>query len=128
MRNRFTAALMVTSLATSLLTLGAPAAHASSKGRRNVALGLGAIAAYELLRGKTRGDGARKARDPDLKVFRLRLGEEQHQELTGWVQDLAEEQGREPALVVYDLVKEAHAQLKKAAPATLPLEPRRRAG
>ena len=36
-----------------LMTAGAPGAHASSKGRKNTTLGLGALSAYGLLTGKT---------------------------------------------------------------------------
>jgi len=53
MRCRFTAGLLTAALAASMFTLGAPRAGASSKGRKNTLLGLGALAAYELLRGKT---------------------------------------------------------------------------
>jgi hypothetical protein len=53
MRNRFTAGLLATTLGAGLLTVGAPGAHAGSKGRKNTAIGLGALAAYGLLRGKT---------------------------------------------------------------------------
>jgi len=53
MRYRFTAGFLATLLGASLFAVGAPSAHASSKGRKNVALGLGAVAVYELLRGKT---------------------------------------------------------------------------
>src|SRR5690242_16028073 len=53
MRYRFTAGLLAAALAAGIMTVGAPAARASSKGRKNFAIGLGALAAYELLRGKT---------------------------------------------------------------------------
>ena len=53
MRQRFTAGLLTVTLSAGLFTLGVPGARASSKGRRNTALGLGAVAAYELLTGKT---------------------------------------------------------------------------
>ena len=53
MRSRFTAGLLTVTLAASMVALGAPAARAGSKGRKNTALGLGALAVYELLRGKT---------------------------------------------------------------------------
>jgi hypothetical protein len=53
MRSRFTAGLLALALGASLFSIGTLPAHASSKGRKNVALGLGAVAAYELLRGKT---------------------------------------------------------------------------
>lgn len=53
MRSHFTSGLLAAALAAGMVTVGAPQARASSKGRRNFALGLGAVAAYELLRGKT---------------------------------------------------------------------------
>jgi len=53
MRHRFTAGLLATTIGASLLAVGTPAAHASSKGRKNTSLGLGAVAIYELLRGNT---------------------------------------------------------------------------
>jgi len=53
MRLRITAGLLVAALAAGMLTLRAPPVLAGSKGRRNFALGLGALAAYELLQGKT---------------------------------------------------------------------------
>jgi hypothetical protein len=53
MRHRFTAGLLTMTLGTGLLAMGAPQAHASSKGRKNTAIGLGALAAYGLLSGKT---------------------------------------------------------------------------
>src|SRR5438093_7147645 len=53
MRHRFTAGLLSMALGAGLLSAGAPGAHASSKGRKNTALGLGALAAYGLLSGKT---------------------------------------------------------------------------
>src|SRR5947209_5836945 len=53
MRPRFTAGLLAAALAAGLMSAGAPQARASSKGRKNFAIGLGALAAYELLRGKT---------------------------------------------------------------------------
>lgn len=53
MRHRFTAGLMTAALGAGLLAVGAPGAHAGSKGRKNTALGLGAVAAYGLLSGKT---------------------------------------------------------------------------
>jgi hypothetical protein len=56
MRHRFTASLLAATFAVGLLAIGAPQARASSKGRRNTAIGLGALAAYELLSGKT-GNG-----------------------------------------------------------------------
>jgi hypothetical protein len=53
MRHRFTAGMMAAAMGIGLLATGVPQAQASSKGRKNTALGLGAAAAYELLRGKT---------------------------------------------------------------------------
>jgi hypothetical protein len=53
MRQRFTAGLLSAALGAGLLTVGAPGAHASSKGRKNTTLGLGALSAYGLLTGKT---------------------------------------------------------------------------
>src|SRR5436190_1029851 len=53
MRYRFTAGLLTVTLCAGMLAMGAPQASASSKGRKNTLLGLGALAAYELLRGKT---------------------------------------------------------------------------
>jgi hypothetical protein len=53
MRCRFTAGLLTVALAAGLFTLGGPRASASSNGRKNTTLGLGALAAYELLRGNT---------------------------------------------------------------------------
>jgi hypothetical protein len=53
MRQRFTAGLLSVALGAGLLSAGAPGAHASSKGRKNTALVLGALAAYGLLSGKT---------------------------------------------------------------------------
>ena len=53
MRQRFTAGLLSAALGAGLLTAGASGAHASSKGRKNTTLGLGALAAYGLLSGKT---------------------------------------------------------------------------
>lgn len=53
MRYRFTAGLLTVALAASMFALGAPRAGASSKGRRNTAIGLGAVALYQLLRGQT---------------------------------------------------------------------------
>ena len=44
MRSRFTAGLLATTMGASLLVVGAPGAHASSKGRKNTSLGLGAVA------------------------------------------------------------------------------------
>jgi hypothetical protein len=53
MRQRFTAGLLSAALGAGLLAAGTPDAHASSKGRKNTTLGLGALAAYGLLSGKT---------------------------------------------------------------------------
>jgi hypothetical protein len=53
MSYRMTAGLLVAALGVGLLGLGAPGAHASSKGRKNTTLGLGGLAAYQLLKGKT---------------------------------------------------------------------------
>jgi hypothetical protein len=53
MRHRFTAGLLTVAMGAGLMTVGAPAVHASSKGRKNTAIGLGALAAYGLLSGKT---------------------------------------------------------------------------
>lgn len=51
MRKRFTAGLLAIAAAASLALPGV--ALASSKGRRNTALGLSGLAAYELFRGHT---------------------------------------------------------------------------
>src|SRR5262245_39409054 len=53
MRHRWISGLMAIAVAASLFTFGLPAAQASSKGRLNTTLGLGAATAYTLLRGKT---------------------------------------------------------------------------
>jgi hypothetical protein len=53
MRIRFTAGLLVAALAAGMMTVGSPQARASSNGRKNFAIGLGGLAAYGLLRGKT---------------------------------------------------------------------------
>jgi len=53
MKYRWTAGLLVTALGVGLLGIGTPGAHASSKGRKNTALILGGVAAYQLLKGKT---------------------------------------------------------------------------
>jgi hypothetical protein len=53
MRHRFTAGLLTATLGAGLLAAGVSQANASSKGRKNTALGLGAAAAYGLLSGKT---------------------------------------------------------------------------
>jgi hypothetical protein len=51
MRKMWMAGALALSLGAGLV--GSPPAEAGSKGRKNTALGLGAAAAYELLRGKT---------------------------------------------------------------------------
>jgi len=56
MRHRFTAGLLAATFAAGLFAIGAPRVDASSKGRKNTVLGLGALAAYELFSGKT-GNG-----------------------------------------------------------------------
>ena len=53
MKARWIAGLMALVVSSGLLLTGAPAAHASSKGRKNMALALGAATIYSLLRGKT---------------------------------------------------------------------------
>jgi hypothetical protein len=53
MQNRWTAGLLVTALGVGLLGMSTPRADASSKGRKNTALLLGGVAAYQLLKGKT---------------------------------------------------------------------------
>jgi hypothetical protein len=53
MRLRFTTGLLAAALAAGTMGIGAPQARASSNGRKNFAIGLGALAAYGLLRGKT---------------------------------------------------------------------------
>lgn len=53
MKYRGTAGLLVAALGVGLLGIGTPPAHASSKGRKNTALLLGGVAAYQLLKGKT---------------------------------------------------------------------------
>src|SRR5439155_30510 len=53
MRHRFTAGLLTLTVSAGLVGFGAPTAHASSKGRKNTAIGLGALAVYGLLSGKT---------------------------------------------------------------------------
>jgi hypothetical protein len=53
MRNRFTAGLLATAVGAGLLTVCASGAHAGSKGRKNTTIGLGALAAYGLLKGNT---------------------------------------------------------------------------
>jgi hypothetical protein len=53
MRNRFIAGLLALALSAGLFLFGAPMAQAGSKGRKNTAIGLGALAAYQLLKGKT---------------------------------------------------------------------------
>jgi uncharacterized membrane protein YidH (DUF202 family) len=53
MRQRTTAGLIAAALGVSLFATAMPGAQAGSKGRKNTALGLGALAVYELLQGKT---------------------------------------------------------------------------
>jgi hypothetical protein len=53
MRHRFTMSLLTLTVGAGLTAFGAPTAQASSKGRKNTAIGLGALAAYGLLSGKT---------------------------------------------------------------------------
>src|SRR5438093_1511423 len=53
MRNRLIAGLLALALSAGLFLFGAPMAQAGSKGRKNTAIGLGALAAYQLLKGKT---------------------------------------------------------------------------
>jgi hypothetical protein len=53
MKTRWMAGLMALVVSSGLLLTGAPAAHASSKGRKNTALVLGAATIYSLLKGKT---------------------------------------------------------------------------
>jgi hypothetical protein len=53
MRSRFTAGLLALTMGASLFGVTTLPARAGSSGRKNFALGLGAVAAYELLRGKT---------------------------------------------------------------------------
>jgi len=53
MRHRFTASLLAITMSAGLLAVGTPGVQASSKGRKNTSLGLGALALYELLRGNT---------------------------------------------------------------------------
>jgi hypothetical protein len=50
---RWTAGVLATALGMGLIGMGTPGAHASSKGRKNTALILGGVAAYQLLKGKT---------------------------------------------------------------------------
>ena len=52
MRQRMVAGLLATALGGGLFMTGAPRAQAGSEGRKNTAIGLGAVAAYELLRGE----------------------------------------------------------------------------
>jgi len=53
MRNRFTVGLLATLFAFGLFAAAGPAAHAGSKGRKNTALALGALAVQQLLSKKT---------------------------------------------------------------------------
>jgi uncharacterized membrane protein YebE (DUF533 family) len=50
---RWIASLMALAVSAGLLLAGGSAAHAGSKGRKNTMIGLGAVAAYSLLKGKT---------------------------------------------------------------------------
>src|SRR5437588_12796878 len=52
MRQRVMTALLVMAFGAGLLMAAAPGARAGSTGRKNTAIGLGALAVYELLRGK----------------------------------------------------------------------------
>jgi hypothetical protein len=53
MKSRWTAGLLALAVSVGLLFTGAPAAHASSKGRLNTTYALGAATIYSLLKGKT---------------------------------------------------------------------------
>jgi hypothetical protein len=53
MKSRGIAGLMALAVSAGLLFVGAPAAHASSKGRLNTTYALGAATVYSLLNGKT---------------------------------------------------------------------------
>jgi transketolase N-terminal domain/subunit len=53
MKSRWIAGLTALAVSAGLLAAGAPAAHASSKGRLNTTYALGAAALYELATGKT---------------------------------------------------------------------------
>ena len=53
MRRPWIAGLTAAALSAGFLTASLPVVEASSKGRRNTTIGLGAAAAYSLLRGKT---------------------------------------------------------------------------
>jgi hypothetical protein len=53
MKSRWIAGLMALVVSAGLLAAGAPAAHASSKGRLNTTYALGAATIYELATGKT---------------------------------------------------------------------------
>lgn len=53
MRNRFAAGILSTLFASGLLFAAGPAAEAGSKGRKNTALALGAVAVHQLLTKKT---------------------------------------------------------------------------
>jgi len=52
MKTRILAGLMALAVSAGLLFAGAPAAHASSKGRLNTTYALGAATAFSLLKGK----------------------------------------------------------------------------
>lgn len=53
MKTRWMAGLLALAVSAGLLFTGAPAVHASSKGRLNTTMLLGAATAYSLLKGKT---------------------------------------------------------------------------
>jgi hypothetical protein len=53
MKTRILAGLMALAVSSGLLFVGAPAAHASSKGRLNTTYALGAASIFSLLKGKT---------------------------------------------------------------------------
>jgi hypothetical protein len=53
MKTRWIASLMALAVSAGLLLAAGPAANASSKGRKNTTIALGAAAAYSLLKGKT---------------------------------------------------------------------------
>jgi hypothetical protein len=53
MKTRLLAGFLALAVSAGLLFAGAPAVHASSKGRRNTTYALGAATVYSLLKGKT---------------------------------------------------------------------------
>jgi hypothetical protein len=53
MKQHWLARITALAVLVSLLVITAPGVNASSKGRRNTTIGLGAATAYSLLRGKT---------------------------------------------------------------------------